>query len=165
MPLNLPAGTECFIDANVFVYHFTSRDAAGMACTQFLQRVAGGEIRATVSIPVLADVLHKVMLAEIRVRHGLDRLGLVGWIHRHRALLAELTETVAACDQLERLPLMVLPLDMLLLREAMRLSASHNLLTGDALIVAMTQRHGIAHLVTNDDDFDSVPGLTLWKPR
>jgi len=27
------------------------------------------------------------------------------------------------------------------------------------------QRHGISHLATNDDDFDWVPGVTVWKPR
>jgi predicted nucleic acid-binding protein len=84
MPLDLPAGTDCFVDTNVFVYHFTSRDAEGIACTDFLRRVAGGEIRASVSMPVLADALHKVMLAEVRARHGLDRAGLVAWIQRHR---------------------------------------------------------------------------------
>ncbi len=36
---------------------------------------------------------------------------------------------------------------------------------GDALIVAMIQRHGITHLATNDDDFDRVPDLSAWKPR
>jgi predicted nucleic acid-binding protein len=136
-----------------------------MACTEFMKRVAGGEIKCVVSIPVLADALHRVMLAEIRGRHGLDRTGLVAWIQRHRDRLAELTETLAACDQLERLPLRVLSQDVVLLRQAMHLSAAHGLLTSDATIVALMQRHGLRHLVTNDDDFDRVPGLTVWKPR
>lgn len=165
MALDLPAGTDCFVDTNVFVYHLTSRQPIGTACTEFLQRVADEEIRAAVSVPVLADALHKIMLAEVTARHGLDRAGLVGWIQRHRASLSELTETSAACDQLEGLPLRVLPLDLSLLREAMHLSAEHGLLTSDAIIVALMRRHGLAHLVTNDDDFDRVPGLTVWKPR
>ena len=165
MPLDLPAGTDCFIDTNVFVYHLTSRDAEGLACTDFLRRVASGDIRAAVSLPVLADVLHRVMLAEVRARYGVDRAGLVAWIQRHRDRLAGLTETLAACDQIERLPLHVLPLDVSLLRQAMGLSSAHGLLTSDAVIVALMQRHGLAHLVTNDDDFDAVSGLTVWKPR
>ena len=39
------------------------------------------------------------------------------------------------------------------------------LLTNDAMIVALMRRHGVTHLVTNDNDFDRVPGLTVWKPR
>ena len=165
MPLDLPADTDCFVDTNVFVYHLVSREADGMACTEFLRRVAAGDIRAAVSMPVLADAIHKVMLAEVRARHGLDRAGLVAWIQRHRDRLAQLTETLTACDQLERLPLHVLPLDVPLLRQAMRLSAAHGLLTGDAMIVALMQRHGLTNLVTNDDDFDAVPNVTIWKPR
>jgi predicted nucleic acid-binding protein len=165
MALDLPFGTDCFIDTNVFVYHFTSRKAEGAACTEFLQRVALEEISASVSIPVLADVLHKVMLAEVSVRNELDRAGLVGWVQRHPDRLGELTETAAACDQLERLPLHLLSADVSLLRQAMRVSADHGLLTSDAMIVALMRRHGLTHLVTNDDDFDRVPDLTIWKPR
>lgn len=47
----------------------------------------------------------------------------------------------------------------------MRISIQDRLLTNDAMIVALMQRHELTHLVTNDDDFDHVPGLTVWKPR
>jgi len=42
---------------------------------------------------------------------------------------------------------------------------AQKLLLGDASIVPQMQRHGIVHLATNDDDFDRVPGITVWKPR
>jgi predicted nucleic acid-binding protein len=38
------------------------------------------------------------------------------------------------------------------------------LLTGDALIVAVMQAHGLSHLASNDTDFDRVPGLTRYAP-
>jgi predicted nucleic acid-binding protein len=44
-------------------------------------------------------------------------------------------------------------------------SQAHRLLLGDASIVAQMQQHGIVHLATNDDDFDRVLGVTVWKPR
>jgi len=165
MPLGLPTGSACFIDANIFVYHFTNTDALGLACTDLLRRGTIGEIQAATSIPVLADTLHKIMLAEVRAREGLNMTGLVAWIQKHRNRLAGLKETLAACSQIERLPLAILPLDIALLRQAMQISASHHLLTGDAIAIALMQRHGLTHLVTNDDDFDAIPGLTVWKPR
>ena len=39
------------------------------------------------------------------------------------------------------------------------------LLTNDATTVALMRRHGLSDVATNDDDFDAVPGLTVWKPR
>ena len=47
----------------------------------------------------------------------------------------------------------------------MHISVEYGLLTNDAMIVALMQRHRLSHLITNDDDFDAVPGLTVWKPR
>jgi predicted nucleic acid-binding protein len=35
----------------------------------------------------------------------------------------------------------------------------------DALVVALMRRHGRSDFVTNDEDFASIPGLTVWKPR
>jgi len=59
----------------------------------------------------------------------------------------------------------LLPCDAAILVESAAISQSQGLLTNDALIVALMQRHGISHLATNDDDFDRVPGITVWKPR
>jgi predicted nucleic acid-binding protein len=38
------------------------------------------------------------------------------------------------------------------------------LLTGDALIVAAMQQHGVIHLASADTDFDRVPGITRYGP-
>ena len=32
-------------------------------------------------------------------------------------------------------------------------------------VVEFAVKHGITHLVTNDNDFDRVPNLAVWKPR
>jgi predicted nucleic acid-binding protein len=61
--------------------------------------------------------------------------------------------------------LVLLPADAALIVEAATLSGQFGLLTNDALIVALMRRHGLTNLVTNDDDFDAIPGLTVWKPR
>jgi predicted nucleic acid-binding protein len=39
------------------------------------------------------------------------------------------------------------------------------LLTNDALTIAVMEKLGLSHLVTNDDNFDSITGVTVWKPR
>ncbi len=43
-------------------------------------------------------------------------------------------------------------------------SQQFELLTGDALVVAVMQAHGLTHLASNDADFDRVPWLTRYEP-
>jgi predicted nucleic acid-binding protein len=59
----------------------------------------------------------------------------------------------------------ILAVNFDLLCSVPQLAGSHGLLTNDAIIVALMQRHGLTHLATNDNDFDRVPGITVWKPR
>jgi predicted nucleic acid-binding protein len=47
---------------------------------------------------------------------------------------------------------------------ATNFSQQFELLTGDALIVAMMRQHGLTDLASEDADFDSVPGLTRYAP-
>ena len=44
------------------------------------------------------------------------------------------------------------------------LSQQHELLTGDALILAVMQANALANIASNDADFDRVPGLTRYTP-
>jgi predicted nucleic acid-binding protein len=51
-----------------------------------------------------------------------------------------------------------------LVEAATLLSQQYELLTGDALIVAIMQAHGLTNLASSDADFDRVPGLTRYAP-
>lgn len=39
MPLDLPSGTDCFIDANVLYYHFVETPGLSDVCSDFLERI------------------------------------------------------------------------------------------------------------------------------
>jgi predicted nucleic acid-binding protein len=68
-------------------------------------------------------------------------------------------------QRLSVVPMTILSVDDQLLRDAIRVAVQYGILTNDAVIVALMQRHGLVHLVTNDDDFDRVGGVTVWKLR
>jgi predicted nucleic acid-binding protein len=106
-----------------------------------------------------------MMLAEVSQRFGRPRERLVGWLKKHPEALMELPKTAEVCDRLAQLPLTVLPNEVSIITTAINIAQNHRLLMGDASIVALIQRHGLTHLATNDDDFDRVPGITVWKPR
>jgi predicted nucleic acid-binding protein len=52
-----------------------------------------------------------------------------------------------------------------MLPSAVAVVESEKLLLGDANIVVQMRTNDVTHLATNDDDFDRVPGITVWKPR
>lgn len=164
MPLDVPDGSISFVDTNILVYHFVENPDFSNDCRNYLRRVVGGQITAVSSETAVADAIHKVMSEEARLLHHLDS-GAIRFLQRHPQEIQKLTAFVQAAEQLERIPIQLLPVDFALLRQATEIAHTHGLLTTDATIVALMQRHGITHLATNDDDFDRVPGITVWKPR
>jgi predicted nucleic acid-binding protein len=58
----------------------------------------------------------------------------------------------------------VIPITQPLLEAATLVSKQVELLTGDALVVAVMQAHGMTNLASNDADFDRVSGLTRYAP-
>ncbi len=164
MPLDLPDGTVCFLDANILYYALVPTAGLSQPCIALLDRAIAGRVSIAASVPVLSDTIHKVMTSEAAQLTGRDRAGIVGYLGKHPEIIKQLVEYPQAMERLSIVPMNLLPLDGQLLRDAAQLAVRHGLLTNDAMIVALMQRHGLSHLVTNDADFDSIPSLTIWKP-
>jgi predicted nucleic acid-binding protein len=166
LPLDVPAGARVFIDANIFHYAIIPVPPFTDAVLVFVNRLRAREFAGYASFQTLADAQHKTMLSLSAIQYSLTRPGLVGWLKNHPDQVRTLAGLTQAATMLRALPLNILPSDeAALLLEAAAICRTHGLLTNDSLIVALMQRHGITHLATNDDDFDRVPGITVWKPR
>lgn len=165
MPLDVPDGQRCFLDANILYYCFVETPPFSGFCRELLTRVQSGDVVALTDVRSLGDCVHKVILAEVSHRFGRTRDGLIGWLKQHREALADLPSTALTCGRLLQLRLSVVSNESAMLPIAVAIAQKHQLLLGDAGIVAQMQRRGIVHLATNDDDFDRVPGITVWKPR
>ena len=81
--------------------------------------------------------------------------GLLAGLSHHRIV----PSTVVAMN------VRIEPLTIVILQQAAHLSVSHELLTNDAALLVHMQTLGMTHLATNDDDFDKVTGIMVWKPR
>jgi predicted nucleic acid-binding protein len=165
MPLDVPDGERCFVDANILYYCYVETPPLSEACRLLLQRVQNGVVVALTDVRTLNDCLHKTMLAEVSQRLGRTRERLVGWLKQHPEALAELPKTAEVCDRLAQLRMSVLLNEATMLPAVVATAQAQKLLLGDASIVTQMRLHGIVHLATNDDDFDRVPGITVWKPR
>lgn len=163
MPLDMPEGVTSFVDANILVYHFVELGEISAACRAFLEKVAGLRVVGVSTAACLADAVHRVMCIEAQERFNLGGGGAT-WLQRHPKHIGELSAFREAARQLDTIHLRLLPTDSRVILDAADLSRQYGLLTNDAIIVALMRRHGLTHLATNDDDFDAISGLTIWKP-
>ena len=164
MLTDIPDGVVCYLDATIFYYHLVNVPALSDDCSDLLTRIERGRVHGVTSSVAIAEATHKVMLAEVVQRHGVDHRGLIARLKRHPELLDGLTNhsQVVATVRSLRLPVEVITLD--LLAHGAELSSQKRLLTNDALTLAVMEKLGVTALATNDDDFDAVEGLTVYKP-
>jgi predicted nucleic acid-binding protein len=134
-------------------------------CSDFLKRIEQHQVIGITSSAALAEAIHKVMLAEASARHGLERKGLAHYLQRHPNLLAGLHEHKQVPVLVRALNIQVETVTLGLLDAAADLSVQLGLLTNDATTIAVMESLGLSHLATNNDNFDRVPGITVWKPR
>lgn len=162
---DIPPGTHVFVDANIFYYHLVETPPLSEECSNFFERVEKQEIIASTSSVAVAEAIHKVMLADAVSRHGLDRAGLAHRLQRHRQLIATLSEHTKVPALVRALAIHVEPVTLTTLERAAALSTNYQLLTNDSLTVTVMEQLGLKDLATNDENFDTVTSLTVWKPR
>jgi predicted nucleic acid-binding protein len=135
----------------------------GAACTRLLERIELQELRGFTSSHVLADVAHRLMTIEAMDLLGWPATRLAARLRKHHAEIPKLTVYLRALVKVAQIGIQVLPTLEQHVIQASQLSRAYELLTGDALIVAVMQGHGLTALASNDD-VDRVPGLTRYAP-
>ncbi|HBI44772.1 MAG TPA: hypothetical protein DDY78_18250 [Planctomycetales bacterium] len=160
----IPMGAAIFLDANSLIYHFMSDPKYGPACTQLVQRVEHQQVRGFASSHVLADVAHRLMTLEAIKLFGWPIAGIAARLRKHRGEIPKLTVYSQSLASLPYLQIQVVPVTQTLVEAATSLSRKHELLTGDALVIAVMQQEGLTNIASLDADFDCVPGLTRYAP-
>lgn len=134
---DLPSGSKVYIDANIFIYHFTGHSDATSA---FLHRCETGDLYGVTGAVVTLEVTHRLMMLE-----ALEK-GLISGGHPARRLagkphiVRQLGRYAISASQISRMNVEVLPL------------------SPDA-----TQRGRF--IASANAAFDRVPGLTLAFPN
>ncbi len=160
----LPSGSRVFIDANIFIYHFTHTPLTP-ACTAFLQRVEIGDLEGITSVITLAEVAHRLMILEAIQTHGLFPHAAVKKLKEDPALVRQLSHYKVATEMVPAFNVVVEAITSTHLRTAQGFSAACGLLTNDSLTAAVMQSLALADLASNDPDFSVVPTLTIWQPK
>jgi predicted nucleic acid-binding protein len=161
---DLVSPADVFVDANTFIYHFTSDPKWGAACTRLLERVEFQELRGFVSTHVLADVVHRLMTTEAMDLLGWPATRLAARLRKHHTEIPKLTVYLQALTKIAQIGIQVLPVLEPQVIQAAQLCRAHELLTGDALVVTVMQANSLTNLASLDADFDRVPGITRYAP-
>jgi predicted nucleic acid-binding protein len=161
---DLVSPADVFLDANTFIYHFTSDPKWGAACTRLLERIEFQELRGFISTHVLADVVHRLMTTEAMDLLGWPATRLAARLRKQHAEIPKLTVYLQALTKIAQIGIQVLPVLGPHVIQAAQLCRAHELLTGDALIVAVMQANSLTNLASLDGDFDRVPGLKRYAP-
>lgn len=157
----VPPGTRIFIDAPIFIYHFTG---VSTDCRRFLERCEQGEISGVTSAVTLAEVAHRLMMIEA-VASGQVAPGNVANKLRDRP---EVVRTLHLYqEQVERIPLMAVeiePLDLRLLLSSAALRRRHGFLTNDSLVAATVCDRSIGAIASADRDLERLADVELFGP-
>jgi predicted nucleic acid-binding protein len=161
---DIPDGEAVFIDANTFVYHFTPHPRFGAACRTLLNRTLQQGVAGLTAADVVSDAAHRLMTMEACAVLGWPATGIARRMKRQPAEISRLTRFQTAVDEIPLSGIQILPITGQLVLAAAARSRQYGLLSGDALIVAVMQAHGLVNLASHDADFDRVPGLIRFAP-
>jgi predicted nucleic acid-binding protein len=161
---DLPVGAAVFVDANTFVYHLTADPTFGAACTVLLDRIENQDFEGVTSAHVLNEMAHRLMTLEAQQRFGWPAAGLANRLKRHPNEVQQLSWPKRGIDEVRAIGIRVVPVEGGDVSQAADAAIQFGLLSNDALIVVLMQRHGLTHLASNDADFDRVPGITRYAP-
>lgn len=159
-------GETAYVDAVILVAYLDRGHPFHQACRSFVSRAVAPDGRlALVTATLTLDEVVFVLLQELVARppHGVGR-DRARYLERHpdavRTLTAAINPPVRALVEILQLE-PVTPADI---AEMSRIMAAHGLLPRDAIHYAVARRLGITAFVSDDDAFDGLPGVRLFKP-
>lgn len=149
------------LDANIFIY---ALQKLSRQCERLLDRCSRGEILGIVPLPVLAEVMHRMMITEARDNNWISgsnpSKSLSGKPDRVRSLTryeSYMKDILAMGFQFE-------PLDCEDFIAAMAVQRTAGLLTNDALLVAVGERLKVVAIASADQAFSKVSAMVLYSP-
>ena len=161
----VPSGSQLFLDTNILLYAIAEHPHFGPWCDALLDRIRRGDVAGYVSVVVLNELIHKLMIGEVAQKAGLKPGQVIQYLKRHRGVL----ETLEAYEILEEVEtaygLVILEATPEAFSIARRLMQAYRLLSNDALHLAVMQKASLRDLATNDADFEGIEDFHIWKPH
>ena len=129
-----------------------------------LERCARRTLLGYTSTPVLAEVLHRRMVAEAIAKGLATARTAVRKLGETPEVVKQLTQYQDDVSKIPHMHLTILPLTLEIVQASAGVRKDEGLLTNDSFVVAFMREQGLTQLATANGDFDRVGGLTIYKP-
>ena len=159
---DLTAEQTLFIDANIFIYHFTG---LSQQCSDFLARCERGDLWGVTGTHVLLEVLHRLMMVEA-VNKGLVTPGNVAKKLRGKPdVVEQLIDYQIQTEAILEMGIDIIGLTLEHLKASLRYRRRASLLVNDSLTAAAMEAEEISNLATADLNFARVEAIKVYSPQ
>lgn len=161
-PGRIQSGDMVVIDANILVY---ANRQKSKECVQLLSRCACGEVRGVVPMPMVAELMHTLMLIEARENGWIDRPNPSRVLSEKPELVRRLTHYEKQMHQFLGIGLRLESVVAIDLIEALGIQREFGLLTNDSLLVAVARRLNCDSVASADGAFRTLEGFLVYAPE
>ncbi len=157
----IEGGLEAFIDANIFIYHFTG---VSDESSDFLIRCEEGELTGVTSLNVLLEVLHRLMMLEAVNKKLVSPPNILKKLKKSPGKIKQLQDYFFNTMKISEMGIRIKPITIETIVRSQAIRERYGLLVSDSLIVACMEEGGIRVLASNDQGFSNVKGLVVHRP-
>jgi predicted nucleic acid-binding protein len=158
--LSVPAGSDIFIDANIFIYGLSHQSPQ---CLHLLERCSREEVTGVSLFEIVNEATHRFMLAEARSK-GVIARSQAEALRQNHLEIPLLIDYWHDTERILALNLLFFSTDEQIVRNAQPERTSACVLTNDSMILSWMREYGIVHIATADKDFERASGITVFGP-
>jgi len=162
---DIEVGTSIFIDANIFIYHFSKESRFNHACSNFLEYIETESINGVTSLPVIQEVTHRMMIIEAAARHPeVKPKDMMKYLKANPEKVKKLTRHQEIPSRIDSLNVKTISLDLEMIKTSQLMKRRYGFLSNDSLTLQIMEDLKIKNLASNDTDFERVDFIKLFRP-
>lgn len=158
---DIKAGEWVVIDTNILVY---ANQGKSEECVQLLRRCASKDVHGIVPMPMVAELVHTLMLIEARENGWIERSNPARALAERPELVRRLSRYETSIREFLGIGLRLEPAVAVDVIEALSIQREFGLLTNDALLLAVGRRLNCSAMATADRIMAAVKGCVLYEP-
>ena len=156
----IKAGSEIFVDSNIFIYHFTG---VSDECSDFLSRCEREELIGITSVNVILEVLHRLMMVEAVSKNIVKPPNIVKKLNKSPQKIKRLNEYFVNTEKIQDMGIEIKPLIFETIIKSYVIRLSSGLMVNDSVIIASMKKEGVKLLATNDKVLKNLDEIDVYS--